>query len=230
MNVKDYMGDYRKLRISIKDILADMGISRTTFLRRMKERGLESNFHLYKKLDFGDEELNTSLKNKYHNIVRRCNNYDSYQYKNGAYNGMEYLPLDEWVDFCLDSKDELIPMWERYLKSDKDMRLAISVDRVDNNEGYYKDNLQFVTHGFNSFKRNMRPVKVTHKEEDKHFMSPKEAGRSYGIREQSLGDMLNGIYREVSKEFKIEDSDIQTVLKKNNIRNCEEYYEIKYLK
>lgn len=229
MTVEKYMDDYRKLRISIKDILEDMGISRTTFLRRMEEKGLQSNYHLYQKLNIGDDDLNASLKNRYSSIVARCNNYDGYQYKDGNYKDMEYLPLNEWVDFCLENKVKLLTMWERYEDNKRDMRLAISIDRIDNTKGYFKDNLQFVTHGFNSFKRNIKPVKVTHKGESKFFMSAKEAGRSYGIREQSLSDMLSGIYREISKEFDIEESDIETVLKENNLKSLEGYYENKYL-
>lgn len=223
------MDDYRHLRITAKDIFEDMGISRSTFNRRMKEAGEPTNFKLQRKLRTGVKELDARLKDKYSSIVARCNNYRSYQYKDGFYEGMEYLPINEWIDFCLENKDKILSMWERYENNNFNMQLAISIDRIDNSKGYFKDNLQFVTHGFNSFKRNMRPVKVTHKEEDKYFMSPKEAGRSYGIREQSLSDMLSGVYREISKEFDIEESDVETVLKENNLKSLEGYYENKYL-
>lgn len=231
MNVKlqDYMKDYRLMKINAKDIFTAMGISRTTLYKMMKEQDYVSNQKIYEGLNTGIYNLDYMLKNKYSGIVRRCNGRKSYKY---AYNyeGLEYLPINEWVDFCMNNKDDLINMYQRYIASGEDLRLAVSIDRIDNSKGYFVDNMQFITHGLNGFKRNVNPVRVTYNNETRYFMTAKEASRYYGIRQNTFGDMLRGIDRIVGQDYEVEHSDIGTVLNKNNIKSLNYYYEIHYIK
>lgn len=108
--------------------------------------------------------------------------------------------------------------------------ISFYIHSIDNSKGYFKDNMQFITNGLNGFKRNINPIKVTHNGKEKCFMSSKEASRYYGIRQNTIGDILRGEYRLASKEYTVESSNLETVLKENGFGNLNEYYENIYIK
>ncbi len=68
-------------------------------------------------------------------------------------------------------------------------------------------------------------IRVIRLNEDwKHFLSCEEASLFYGIRRQSIGDILNG--RELyHSKYKVENSTVEEVLKHNNVSSTKEYYE-----
>ena len=101
----------------------------------------------------------------------------------------------------------------------------ISIDRINNDKGYTVDNIQFVSVGFNSWKRNINPVRVC-KEDDgwRYFMSGEEGSEYYNIRRQSIGDLLRGQFRQIKNIYKVEKSTVDEVLIHNNIPTLEDYY------
>jgi hypothetical protein len=229
MAIKEYMDDYYKLKTNGKEIQEKMGISSRKFYKLMKENDLKTIRKIYPKLDLGIEELNTGLKNRYSDIVKRCNNYESYQYKNGKYKEMYYLSLKDWVDLCLENKDEILKMWDEFIDKGKDPRLTLSVDRVNDGKGYFKNNIQFIISGVNTLKRNANPIKVTFLNKNYYFMSCQEASRYFNLREKTLGDLLRGVKRKEGDKYLVETTDIKTVLSENNINDISEYYNKVYI-
>ena len=112
----------------------------------------------------------------------------------------------------------------KLIKENKNSRYSISIDRIDNKKGYFIDNMQFVTHGYNSWKRNVRPIKVTYKGQDNYFFSAEEASRFYNTRRQSIGKILRG-KSTTEKGYKAIHSTKEEVFKHHNIDSYKEYYE-----
>ena len=224
MKLQKYMEDYRLMKINDTDIMNDLGVSRSTFQNYMRDSGRLTNNAVQGQLQTGNKYLDSLLRVKYNGIVKRCNG------DRKGYGGLEYLPVNDWVEYCLDNKKQLNKMFNRYLDSGKDLRLAVSIDRIDNNKGYFVDNMQFITNGLNSFKRNINPVKVTYNNKTKYFMTAKEASRHYGVRQNTFSDMLRGVERVIGQDYEVEHSNMETVLKNNNIDSLNDYYEKSYIK
>lgn len=224
MKLQKYMKDYRLMKINDLHIMNDLGVSRSTFQNYMRDSGRLTNYAIQGQLQTGNKNLDSLLRVKYNGIVRRCNS------DRQGYSNLEYLPVNEWVEFCLEHTEQLNEMFNRYIASGKDLKFAVSIDRLDDGKGYFVDNMQFITHGLNGFKRNVNPVKVTYNNETRYFMTAKEASRYYDIRQNTFGDMLRGIDRIVGQDYEVEHSDIDTVLKHNNMNSLNDYYETHYIK
>ena len=220
-----YLDDLYKLKISIVEVSRLEGISRVTVDRELKRRGLISPRGYYKKINTGNAELDLKMKQRYNSIVTRCNGNNNNKHHHKHYKGLDYLPIYEWVDFCDINKETLLDMWEVYDDNNHELRLAISVDRIDNDKGYTVDNMQFVTHGLNAWKRNITPLSVTHNGKTRYFMSGEEAGNYYGIRTQSISDILRGQKRLIQKDYQPNWSNKETVLSENNVGSLDEYYD-----
>lgn len=221
-----YIDDLYCLRINFSDISKKENVSRSKVGKDFKKTGLISPWVYYSEIDTGVPEMDFRLKQRYNSIVTRCNGKNNNPYHKKSYQGMEYMPIYDWVDFCNSQKGKLMSMWDDYTESGRIQRYTVSIDRIDNNKGYTKDNVQFVTYGFNAWKRNVTPLSVTHNEKTKYFMSGEEAGNYYGIRNKSIKDILRGQYRIVSKDYKVEYSTMNDVLNHNRIDSLEEYYNI----
>lgn len=218
-----YLDDLYHLKTNFEKITKQENISRSKVDNDFKQKGLITPRAYYGAIDTGIEELDFTLKQKYNSMVTRCNGNNNNKYHE-IYNGMKYIPIYEWVEFCNSQKDLLIDMWDDYTLHNKELKYAISIDRIDNNKGYEKDNLQFVTHGYNSWKRNIRPISVKHNEKTNYFMSCEEGSEHYGIRRQTIGDLLRGVKRKVSDDYEVKNSTIEDVLRENNISKPIEYY------
>lgn len=95
------------------------------------------------------------LNRVYGNIKTRCTKT---QYKkNAKYHGLPVLSWEEFVEWGLTPEFE--EMYQRYLKSGKDRKLAPSVDRIDPTKGYVLGNIQWLTLSENS-KRVGKTVKI----------------------------------------------------------------------
>lgn len=218
-----YLDDLYHLKTNFQRISEKENISRSKVGSDLKTKGLISPWIYYGMIDTGIEELDNKLKEKYNSIVTRCNGNNNNKYHE-VYHGMEYLPIYEWVNFCNNNKELLNNMWNVYISNNKNIKYAISIDRIDNDKGYIKGNLQFVTHGYNSWKRNIRPVSVEHNGKIDYFMSCEEGSEHYGIRRQTIGDLLRGVNRQVRNEYEVKHSTIEKVLKENNVSSTIEYY------
>lgn len=216
-----YLDDYYKSKLNVKEICNIVGSSPTTFRRWLKRNDLLPRQEYLKFINTGIEGLNQTLKDRYSSIINRCNGKTTDYY--GRYKGKPYMPIYEWVDFCNEHKEVLVDMWNVYLKNNRSSKYAVSVDRLGNEGGYTKDNIQFVTHGFNSWKRVVNPISVTHESETNYFMTYEEASIHYGLRRQAIGEVLKGVNSYV-EGFEVARSTIGAVLKHNNIKSIEEYY------
>jgi len=222
---KRHVDNYLYFKKDIKEICKEVNISRKKFNNDLKRLGFKTRYSYYKDLDFKNKKLLNKLKVKYRGLTKRCRgvNYD------GNYcEGLEYLRLDEWVEFCNQNKDKLQKIWNNYIENNKDRRLTVSIDRINENEGYIPYNMRFVTNGYNVWRRNIRPVKVKFKDEWHYFMSAEEGSRFFDVRRQSIGDLLRGDYRKISKNYTVKESSIKEVLSNSVVDNTENYYE-KYI-
>lgn len=70
--------------------------------------------------------------------------------------GMSYLSKQEWNDWCYESYnyEKFIEIYKNWVDSGFTHKLSPSIDRINNNLGYTKDNLQWLTQSNNSSKGN----------------------------------------------------------------------------
>lgn len=217
-----HLDDYYKSKIGVKEMCDMVGSSPTTFRRWLKRKGLTPRQKHLNLIDTGDEELNQTLKDRYSSIINRCNGKTTDYY--GKYNGLPYMPVYEWVDFCNANREKLLKMWKVFKdNAGSGRRYSISVDRINDSDGYTWENTQFVTHGFNSWKRSIRPIKVTHKNETDYFFTQEEASLFYGLRKQAIGEVYNKTPYHL-KGYEVVDSTVEEVLKNNSFNSLEEYY------
>lgn len=216
-----YLDDYYKSKIGVKKICNEVGVVTSTFNRYLKKNKLRTRTKCFGSINTGVIELNETLKKRYSSIVNRCNGKSTDYY--GHYNGKEYMPIYEWADYCNENKELLKQMWESYTEHKRANKYAISIDRIDDKLGYTKENIQFVIQGFNSWKRNIRPIKVTYNDKSNYFLTCEEASYHYGLRRQAIGECLNGAIHHVAG-YKVDKSTIKEVLQNRNIDSLEEYY------
>lgn len=223
--LENYLEDYYKGKINGREISKELGISYYKFEKTLKEKGLKSYVMHFEEMNTGDEELDRLMRKKYSSIVDRCNGGHTDKY--GKYNGMDYLNVIEYVEFCNDNKKELLDLWNIYLENDRELKYAISVDRINDDKGYTVDNIEFVTHGFNAWKRSIdRPIKAKRVNENewKYFMSCAEGSVSYGLRHQVFGEILRKV-KYHRKDFDVIETTVEEVLKNNGVRSVQEYYD-----
>lgn len=223
-----YLDDYYKCKIKISNIVEKEDINPSKFYTWLKQRGLFSYQEWTNKLNLKNNKLNKNCRQKYSAMVSRCSGKDD---KYGHYNGMEYPSIITYVEFCNNNKDVAEKIWEKYIGEGRNLKYALSIDRIDDTKGYTPDNMQFVTHGFNSWKRNLdRPIKAKFKDSAKwdYFMSCAEGCRYYNIRDRDFGEILNNT-RYHNTNYDIEVCTIEDVLTHNNCKTIEEYYD-KFIK
>lgn len=219
---ENYLDDYYKSKKGVTEICNLVGSSPTTFRRWLKKNNLTPRQKYLKQIDTGNDSLNEVLKDRYSSIINRCNGKTTDYY--GKYKGKPYMPVYEWVEFCNQNKEKLLKMWEIFLEKGKGNRkYSISVDRINDDGGYTKENTQFVTHGFNSWKRSVFPIKVTHKNKTNYFLTKEEASLFYGLRRQAVGEVYNQSQHH-TKGYEVKESRIGKVLNEHGVESLEEYY------
>lgn len=177
---------------------------------------------IWQGLEIEDQELRDRLNTKWSQIRARINgNPDHDPYK--RYEGKQRCSEQEFVDFCNKNKEKLLVMWHAYLQSGKDLRLAPSVDRIDPDEGYTIDNLQFVIYGYNSWKDHLNPVRVTMNGETRCFATPTEAGRYWDVRTDDVVEVLRGS-KYNRHNIKIETISTDQLLEAHSCKSLREYY------
>jgi len=220
MELSALIEKYNRCEITRTEIQTMLNVSWKKLNKMMKEQGLKTRQELWNELNF-DGNLRELLIWKYRSFVRRCKGKGSSSKK---YIGKEYMGIEEWVAFCNSQQKRISKLWEQYKQSGKELKYAISIDRLDNNKGYISSNLQFVTHGFNSWKDTIRPISVEHEEQTDYFMSCEEASRFYGIRPQAIGEILRG-KRYAIKGYAVKLVSKEEVLKNKPANTLVEYYE-----
>lgn len=223
--IEKYLEDYYKGKINKDELSRELGLSSYKMDSLLKSKGLLTfNKHL-DKLNFKNEQLKKILVGKYQGIRARCSGKQMNRYQH-VYNGLEYLNVIDWVAFCNDNSRMLNSMWEEYVSENKNIKYAISIDRVNNDEGYLVNNMQFITHGCNSWKRSIdRPIraKLVGCKEWKYFMSCAEGCRFYNLRDKDFGEILNNnMYH--NNYYSVQHSTIEDVLRENKCKTIEEYY------
>ena len=220
-----YYEEYFRNKINFKKIKEIEKISYKKFMQNLKDNKLKSFRVYYLDIDTGIDELNDILKRKYKSIADRCRGMSGDKY--GHYKGMYYPTIMEWVEFCNKNKDELIVLWNNYLVNNRELKYCISIDRINDNKGYELNNIEFVSHGFNSWKRSIdRPIKakMSHEKDWRYFFTCEEADRYFNIRERSTSEVLRKTKYHI-KGYDIELSTQKDVLSNNKISTLKEYYE-----
>jgi len=112
-------------------------------LRQREYRRLVGNVstHRYEKTPKG------FLMRAYRNMQSRVRGIQ--KQKAHLYLGKELLPRQEFYDWAMGQPDfwTLFTEWQR---SQYDRKLCPTVDRIDSSEGYFIDNMEWVTHSENS--------------------------------------------------------------------------------
>jgi len=208
--------------LSLSQISKELGWSYSKVYKRFRvEYAIETHRSLWSKLELEDADLRRCLNNKYSMMARRVSGeHDPY----GTYKEKYLLAEGEFVKLCNERKQRILWLWHQYLASGKQLKAAISIDRIDNNFGYSKDNLQFVTFGFNSWKDVINPIAIQRQgEQIRYFSSSEEAGRLYNCRPGDFREVLqNGKYNR--QNVTISKINIDELLEHHNCTDLQEYY------
>ena len=104
--------------------------------------------------------------------------------------------FDEW---CINSIDDFLKIWARWVKSDFKKSLAPSIDRIDNNKGYIKGNLQWLSKSDNIKKfhseistRKGAIMAIKDGRLIETFRSQKEACDALNLSQPKVSLVLNG--------------------------------------
>ena len=223
--IEKYYNDYYRGKIKLKDIFKLENTNKYYIKKELKNKGLKTYISYYNNIDFGNEELNNKLKKKYSSIVNRCNGGVSDKYNH--YNGMDYMNILEWISFLNDNKNLILELWKSYIENNSEIKYSLSIDRIDNTKGYTKNNIQITTHGFNSWKRGIKPIKVSSEEKIWYFMSCEEASRYFGLHGKYFRLILNN--KKESNKYRIYRVKQKCVLDYYKIDDLQSYYKLIYM-
>lgn len=214
-----YLSDYYRRKITVSKVCDRENVEPHVFYSFLRSIGEIPFREYYKLIDSGERELDEKLKQIYNGIIQRCNG------KQGTpegYHGLDYLDIRAWVLFCDTEKESLQNLWKNYLDSDKDYKYAISIDRIDNSEGYIEGNIEFVPLGFNAWKRNIRPIRVNRGGSKSWFLSCEEGSRELGVSHSYVGSLLIGARQK--ENFSVAESTVNEVLQNRQADDIQDYY------
>lgn len=83
----------------------------------------------------------------YRNMLSRVTGVQRQKFH--LYHGKEILPKNEFYEWAISSKDFHL-LFDAWVESGYERRLAPSVDRIDSSRGYSVGNMEWVTHSENS--------------------------------------------------------------------------------
>lgn len=84
----------------------------------------------------------------YRNMKSRISGVQKEKYH--LYKNKELLSKDDFYRWSLSSESPFHALFKKYIESNRDRRLAPSVDRINSEAGYNLDNMEWVTHSENS--------------------------------------------------------------------------------
>ena len=70
--------------------------------------------------------------------------------KSHIYEGLDILSKQEFYQWSLNETSDFHKLFEDYVSSGFNMKLAPSIDRIDSKEGYIMGNIRWITHSLNS--------------------------------------------------------------------------------
>ncbi len=221
MILEKYLADYYLGKITNREIADKEFITEHKVAKILRDSGYKTYRDALNGLAFDDRDLRLLLAQKYNSLKNRCLGKDK---KHLGYAGLQYLTVFEWVSTCNSESGKINSIWGEYINGDKNLKLALSIDRINNRTGYTKENIQFVTNGFNSWKSTLTPIEVIYENKSYYFMSGEEGSRHFNVRRQTIGEcLLNKPH--CRKEFTVFRTTEIDVLSKNNCRDLQEYYE-----
>lgn len=206
--------------MTLQEIADYLGWSWSKIYYRFREKhNIPTHRILWRELNFDDKELRKQLSTKYSSMKHRVNGESDRE----QYTGLALLSQKEFIELCNENKDRILTIWRKYLNSNRDLRYALSVDRIDNSSGYTKDNVQFVCNGFNSWKNEINPIKVKRNGQVFYFSSPAEASRKFGCREDDIREPLRDS-KYNRQDIQIGEIPISELLNYHNCSSLNEYY------
>jgi len=212
---------YWKQDMTLKEIAEKLNWSWSKVYYRFREKyDIPTRRILWKELDFKNKELRHCLISKFENMEYRVNGErDPY----GNYEGKISLSQKDFIEFCNDRKDQIYGIWDRYIESGKELKYALSLDRIDNDKGYSPENLRFVENGFNSWKDEITPIKIEKDNECFFFSSPEEASRFFDCRPDDIREPLRGS-KYNRQNIEIEEIAVDALLNQHNCSSLLKYY------
>jgi hypothetical protein len=220
----DYLNEelidkYYRNEITLKGMAKKVNVPYHIFRAEFRDRGLPSRKNMYKYLNL-PRDLAKNLMQKHSGILTRC----TIKMRYGHYYKMPFLNALEYADLCNENTELLLKLWKSYIRHNKELKYAISVDRIDTNKGYIVENIQFVPYGFNSWKDNLTPLYCKFKDKEYYAMSKKGLARKTNIpRIYKLGTYYKG-HGKNKKQINIEKCSIDKVLENCNTNNLFNYY------
>lgn len=154
------------------------------------------NKEYYKNYDWVRHHTSRSrfLSHKYINLVNRALGRSSRL--TGA-TGKPYLSKKEWEEWCSETQKSFEKLWREWVESGYERNLCPSVDRIDNNGGYTKDNMQWLTMRDNQLKYELEQVKgkiCAYKNNKKvgEYNFQREAAEDLGCSQSNISAVLLG--------------------------------------
>lgn len=214
-----FLDKYYKSQETYKTIAKKLDTTAYFIKKEFKKRNLPGRYDIKDWLNF-EEELSERLMGKYSSILTRC----TVGLKRPKYTGLEFINKLEYVQFCNKNKKIIENLWKNYLNQNRELKYALSIDRIDTSKGYIISNMQFAPYGFNSWKDNTTPLKCEFKGVDTFALSLKGMSRKVGIPKlEKYGFHYRGRGKNKIPVNIIKVS-YEKVLKETNTENLLEYY------
>ena len=108
-----------------------------------RAREYDKNRHRY--------SVSRIFNHRYSGIKTRCLTGGSHKY---TVNGKMFLSKEEWIAWCYEPENyrKFIEIYNKWVQSNFDEKLAPSIDRINNKKSYIVGNLQWLTKSENSKK------------------------------------------------------------------------------
>lgn len=140
------------------------------------------------------KDPNRFLSHKYSGIKARATGRGT---RHTGATGKPYLTRKEWETWCEKTKDIFEKLWEQWASSGYNYDLCPSVDRIDNDGGYTKDNIQWLTMQDNRLKYNLEQTKgkiCAYKNGEKvgEYNFQEEAAKDLGCNQSNISSVLRG--------------------------------------